>query len=98
MAEGMYRIGIVGATSLLGKELSDELQESLLAASDFVLLDDEDEAAGQVTSVGDEAAFVQQIDCGLLSCGWTLCSLQGQRIQPSSTGMMRSGQGRASST
>ena len=62
MAEGMYRIGIVGATSLLGKELSDELQESLLAASDFVLLDDEEEAAGQVTSVGDEAAFVQKID------------------------------------
>jgi aspartate-semialdehyde dehydrogenase len=58
----MYRIGIVGATSLLGKELSDELQESLLAASDFVLLDDEEEAAGQVTAVGDEAAFVQKID------------------------------------
>jgi aspartate-semialdehyde dehydrogenase len=62
MAEGLYRIGIVGATSLLGKELADELQESLLAASDFVLLDDEEAAAGQVTSMGDEAAFVQTID------------------------------------
>jgi aspartate-semialdehyde dehydrogenase len=62
MAEGMYRIGIVGATSLLGKELADELQESLLAASDFVLLDEEEEAAGQVTAVGDEASFVQKID------------------------------------
>ena len=62
MAEGMYRIGIVGATSLLGKELSDELQESLLAASDFVLLDDEEETAGQVTAIGEEAAFVQKID------------------------------------
>ena len=61
MAEGMYRIGVVGATSLLGKELSDELQESLLAASDFVLFD-EDEVLGQVTSVGEEAAFVQKIE------------------------------------
>ena len=61
MANGMYRIGIVGAASLAGKELSDELQESLLAASDFVLLDDE-EAAGQVTSAGDEVAFVQRIE------------------------------------
>lgn len=57
----MYRIGIVGATSLAGKELSDELQESQLAASDFVLLDDE-EAAGQVTAAGDEVSFVQRIE------------------------------------
>ena len=57
----MYRIGVVGATSLKGKELGDELQESLLAASDFVLFDD-DEAAGAVAAVGDEAAFVQRID------------------------------------
>ncbi|ADW68240.1 Asd/ArgC dimerization domain-containing protein [Granulicella tundricola] len=64
MADGLYRIGIVGATSLVGKELSDELQESLLAASDFVLLDDEEEATGVVASVGDEAAFVQRIDSG----------------------------------
>lgn len=61
MADGMYRIGIVGATSLAGKELSDELQDSLLATSDFILLDDE-EVTGQVASVGDEAAFVQRID------------------------------------
>jgi aspartate-semialdehyde dehydrogenase len=63
MPEGMYRIGIVGANSLLGKELADELQESLLAASDFVLFDDED-ASGQVTAVGDEPAVIQQIEPG----------------------------------
>jgi aspartate-semialdehyde dehydrogenase len=57
----MYRVGIVGASSLAGKELSDELGESLLAASDFVLLDDE-EAVGQVTAAGDEIAFIQQLD------------------------------------
>ncbi len=61
MANGMYRIGVVGATSLVGKELTDELQESLLAASDFVLLDDE-EAAGRVTAAGDEVSFVQRIE------------------------------------
>ena len=61
MTNRMYRIGIVGASSLAGKELSDELGESLLAASDFVLLDDED-AAGQVTAAGDEVAFIQRLE------------------------------------
>jgi aspartate-semialdehyde dehydrogenase len=61
MADGMYRIGIVGAAALVGKELADELQESLLAASDFILLDDEEET-GALASVGDEAAFVQRIE------------------------------------
>ena len=63
MTDGMYRIGIVGATSLLGKELADELQESLLAASD-VLLFDEEEASGQVTAAGDEAAVIRQVEPG----------------------------------
>ena len=63
MAEGMYRIGIVGATSLVGKELADELNDSLLAASDFVLFDDE-EASGQVTAVGDEAVVIHQVEAG----------------------------------
>jgi aspartate-semialdehyde dehydrogenase len=61
MANETYRIGIVGASSLAGKEVSDELGESLLAASDFVLLDEED-AAGQVTAAGDEVAFIQRLD------------------------------------
>ncbi|RSL15799.1 aspartate-semialdehyde dehydrogenase [Edaphobacter aggregans] len=61
MANRMYRIGIVGASSLAGKELSDELGESLLAASDVMLLDDED-VAGQVTTAGDEPAFIQRIE------------------------------------
>ena len=59
--ESMYRIGIVGASSLAGKEVIDELAESLLAASDFVLLDDE-EAAGQMTATGDEVAFIQRLE------------------------------------
>ncbi len=63
MADGMYRIGIVGAGSLVGKELADELQDSLLAASDFVLFDD-DEATGQLAAAGDEAAFLQRVEPG----------------------------------
>ena len=59
----MYTIGIVGAGSLVAKELADELQDSLLAASDFILLDDE-EITGKVASIGDEAAFIQKIDQG----------------------------------
>jgi aspartate-semialdehyde dehydrogenase len=61
MTERMNRIGIVGASSLAGKELSEELVESLLGASDFVLLDEE-EAAGQVTAAGDEVAFIQRLE------------------------------------
>jgi aspartate-semialdehyde dehydrogenase len=61
MAEGMYRIAIVGASSLAGKELADELGESLLATSDVTLLDDE-EATGTIASVGDEPAVIQPID------------------------------------
>lgn len=61
MANRIYRIGIVGASSLAGKELSDELGESLMGASDFVLLD-EDEAAGQIAATGDEASFIQRLE------------------------------------
>ena len=61
MTEGLYRIAIVGASTLLGKELSEELQNSLLAASDLVLLDEE-ETSGQVTAAGEEAAIIQRIE------------------------------------
>ncbi len=55
-----YRIGIVGAGSLAGKELADAVAESALAACDVVLLDDED--AGQLAATGDEATFIQKLD------------------------------------
>ena len=56
----MYKIAIVGASTLLGKELKDALAESSLAAADFVLLD-EDEGLGQLDQLGDEITFVQAI-------------------------------------
>lgn len=57
----MYKIAIVGASTLLGKELKDVLLESPLAAANFVLLDDEKEL-GKLDQVGDEITFVQPID------------------------------------
>lgn len=56
----MYKIAIVGASTLLGKELKDALSESSLAAADVELLD-EDEGLGQLDQVGDEITFVQPI-------------------------------------
>jgi aspartate-semialdehyde dehydrogenase len=61
MTNREYRIGIVGASSLEGKELSEELASSQLAESDFVLLDIE-EAAGQVTAAADEVSFIQRLE------------------------------------
>lgn len=55
-----YRIAIVGAASLRGKELNEALGESPFAPADFVLMDDQ-EAIGQLESVGDEVTFIQQI-------------------------------------
>lgn len=56
----MYKIAIVGASTLLGKELKDALAESSLAAADFALLD-EDEGLGQLDQLGDEITFVRPI-------------------------------------
>ena len=55
-----YRIAIVGAASIRGKELNEALGESPFASADFVLMDDQD-AIGQLESVGDEVTFIQQI-------------------------------------
>ncbi|HEY4047037.1 MAG TPA: Asd/ArgC dimerization domain-containing protein [Acidobacteriaceae bacterium] len=55
-----YRIAIVGAASLRGKELNEVLTESSFAPSEFLLLDDR-EALGQLESVGDEVTFIQPI-------------------------------------
>lgn len=58
-----YRIAIVGAASLRGKELNEVLAESPFAAADFALLDDESQL-GQLEAVGDEVTFVQRIEPG----------------------------------
>ncbi len=55
-----FRIAIVGAASLRGKELNEALGESAFASADFLLMDDQ-EAIGQLEAVGDEVTFVQPI-------------------------------------
>ena len=57
----MYKIAIVGASTLLGKELKDTVSDSTLAGATFTLLD-EDDALGQLDQVGDEITYVQPID------------------------------------
>ncbi len=56
----MYKIAIVGASSLLGRELKDALNDSPLAAANIALLDEED-AQGQIDQVGDEVTFIQAL-------------------------------------
>jgi aspartate-semialdehyde dehydrogenase len=56
-----YRIAIVGAGSLRGKELNEALNESAFAAADYVLLDDES-SLGKIEAVGDEATIIQIVD------------------------------------
>ena len=56
----MYKIAIVGASTLVGRELKDTLSESPLAAANIVLLDEEN-VQGQLEQVGDEVTFVQTI-------------------------------------
>ena len=55
-----YRIAIVGAASIRGKQLSEALTESSFAAAEFLLMDDQ-EALGQLEAVGDEMTFIQPI-------------------------------------
>jgi aspartate-semialdehyde dehydrogenase len=54
----LYRVAIVGAAGLKGRELKDVLSEHNFSAVDLKLLDD-DESLGQIDAVGDEATFIQ---------------------------------------
>ncbi len=61
MASGIIRAAIVGASSLLGKELAEELNEAVVVQWDIKLLDSP-EAAGQITAAGDEPLIIQSVD------------------------------------
>src|SRR5271169_1275247 len=56
----LYRIAIVGAASLMGKEIAEILRDRNFPAVDVRLLDD-DESIGQLEAVGDEMTFIQSI-------------------------------------
>ena len=60
MAGRTWRAAIVGASTLLGKELAEELNGSTDVLWNVTLLDAED-AGGTITSAGDEALVIQRI-------------------------------------
>jgi aspartate-semialdehyde dehydrogenase len=63
------RIVIAGASSLLGAELKNLLEESRFAASEFRLVDEET-AAGTLTEAGGEAAVIQPVEEDSFNKAW----------------------------
>lgn len=57
----IHEIAIVGAASLLGKELKEALTESPMASAHFRLLDEPD-AQGQLDQIGDEMTVIQVVE------------------------------------
>src|SRR5215472_15301458 len=58
--QNLFRVAIVGAATLKGKELKEVLEERSFPAVDIRLLDD-DESLGQLERVQDEVAIVQPV-------------------------------------
>ena len=56
-----YRVAIVGASSLLGKELKQVLEDRRFPSSEIVLLD-ESVMAGTLTEAGGEPTFIRALD------------------------------------
>src|SRR5580658_9045387 len=56
----LYRVAIVGAASLKGKEIAEIQRERNFPAVDVRLLDD-DESLGRLEAIGDEMNFIQSI-------------------------------------
>lgn len=59
-AGNFYRLAIVGAGSLKGKEVADVLNDRNFPSMDVRLLDD-DEALGKLEAVGEEVTFIQNV-------------------------------------
>lgn len=59
-AGDLYRLAIVGAGTLKGKDLAEVLTDRNFPSSDIKLLDDND-SLGQLESVGDEVSFIQSV-------------------------------------
>src|SRR5579875_1681983 len=57
----IFKIAIIGAATLRGKELNEVLAVSPFASADFSLLDEESQL-GQLEAVGDEVTFIQRIE------------------------------------
>jgi aspartate-semialdehyde dehydrogenase len=59
-AGNLYRLAIVGAGSLKGKEVADILNDRNFPAMDVKLLDDDD-SFGKLEAVGEEVTFIQNV-------------------------------------
>jgi aspartate-semialdehyde dehydrogenase len=57
---GLFRVAIVGAGTLKGREIKDILSERNFPSHDVRLLDD-DESMGQLDAIGDEPTFIQRV-------------------------------------
>lgn len=57
---GLFRVAIVGAGTLKGRELKDVLIDRNFPSQDVRLLDD-DESLGQLDAVGEEPTFIQSV-------------------------------------
>ncbi|HUI84402.1 MAG TPA: Asd/ArgC dimerization domain-containing protein [Candidatus Binatia bacterium] len=57
---GLFRVAIVGAATLKGRELKEVLGDRNFPARDVRLLDDE-ESLGQLQAVGEEPTFIQSV-------------------------------------
>ena len=101
LPSGWFRVAIVGAATLKGKELKDVLAERNFPAADTRLLDD-DESLGQLESVGDEVTFIQSMlpehldkvdfaffasDAEFTRNAWTLAKQAGAAIVDLSYGL-----------
>ena len=60
VARGFYRVPIVGAASLKGKEVAEVLDQRNFPSTEVKLLDD-DETLGQLEAVKEEMTFIQAI-------------------------------------
>src|SRR5213595_1248808 len=56
----LYRIAIVGAATLKGKEIAEVLSDRNFPSADIKLLDD-DESLGQLETAGEEISFIQSV-------------------------------------
>src|SRR4051812_42454078 len=63
---GLFKVAIVGAATLKGKEVKELLSERNFPTTNVRLLDDE-EVMGQVDSVGDEPTFIQSVSAEQMS-------------------------------
>ncbi len=95
--QNLFRVAIVGAASLKGKELKDVLEERNFPAADIKLLDD-DESLGQLERVQDEVALVQPVGRDeLAKMDFTFFASEA-RIHPHATGSWRAKPAARSST